>query len=96
MAIDKTRSLGIMRHCFPSWSDIRKRVKKSTGGSILRAYAEEHGRLNDALEDYKKIFFLVNYKGHEEEYPDYLYAATVGDVDIDDLAVDSISCEITY
>lgn len=95
MAIDKTRSLGIMRHCFPSWSDIRKRVKKSTGGSILRAYAEEHGRLNDTLEDYKKIFFLVNYKGHEEEYPDYLYAATVGDVDIDDLAVDSISCEIT-
>lgn len=84
-----------MRHCFPSWSDIRKRTKKSMGGSLLRAYAEEHGRLDEALEDYKKIFFLVNYEGHEDEFPDHLYAATIGDVDLDDLSVDSFVCSVT-
>lgn len=93
MAIDKKKSLDIMRRCFPSWSDIRKRTKKSKGGSLLRAYAEEFGRLDEALEDYKKMFFLVNHKGHEDEVPSNLKAALIGKSD--DVTIDSISCTVT-
>ena len=93
MAIDKKKSLDIMRRCFPSWSDIRKRTKKSKGGSLLRAYAEEFGRLDGALEDYKKMFFLVNHKGHEDEVPSTLKAALIGKSD--DVTIDSISCTVT-
>ena len=93
MAIDKKKSLDIMRRCFPSWSDIRKRTQKSKGGSLLRAYAEEFGRLDEAIEDYKKMFFLVNHKGHEDEVPSILKAALIGKSD--DVTIDSISCTVT-
>ena len=86
-------SLELMKHCFPSWSDIRKRTEKSVGGGLLRSYAKEYGNMQKAIEDYQKIFFLVNYHGHEEEIPDYLYAATVGVHD--GIKIDSIICELT-
>lgn len=82
-----------MRHCFPSWTEIRKRTGKSKGGSLLRAYAEEYGRMEEALEDYKKIFFLVNYKGHEDDYPSSLMSAVVGSSD--SLTIDSVACTLT-
>ena len=82
-----------MKHCFPSWSDIRKRTKTSFGGSLLAAYAKQYGTMQEAIEAYQKIFFLVNYKGHEEEFPDYLYAATVGVHE--GVKIDSIICKLT-
>lgn len=86
-------SLDLMKHCFPSWSNIRKRTKKSSGGSLLTAYSKEFGNIQDAIEAYQKIFFLVNYKGKEEDFPDHLFAAVIGKGDI--VAVDSLACTVT-
>lgn len=93
MALKPETSLELMKHCFPTWSDIRKRTKKSTGGCLLTAYANEYGNIQKAIEAYQKIFFLVNYKGHEDEFPDYLYAANVGTRA--DVKIDSIVCKLT-
>lgn len=82
-----------MKHCFPSWSDIRKRTKKSMGGSLLTSYAMEFKNIQDAIDAYQKIFFLVNYKGEEEKFPYRLYAAVIGKGEI--VKVDSIKCTVT-
>ncbi len=93
MELSQARSLDIMKHCFPSWSDIRKRTQTSAGGSLLMAYAKESEHFQEAIDAYKSIFFLVNYKGREDEIPDYLYGALVGEHD--DMQVISVDCRLT-
>lgn len=95
MALSYTRALEIMRACFPSWTDIRKRTNKSVGGGLLRAYAKEYDGIQDAIIDYQKLFFLLNYIGHEDEYVDYLQTALIGAYDVADIKIDSIDCEVT-
>lgn len=93
MALSKKRILNIMRHSFPSWTDIRKRTNKSVGGKMLTAYSNEFEKIQEAIDEYKKMFFLLNYLGHEDEYPEYLYIAAVGIHD--DISIVNFSCEIT-
>ena len=93
MALSKKRILNIMRHSFPSWTDIRKRTNKSVGGKMLTAYSNEFDKIQEAIDDYKKIFFLLNYLGHEDEYPEYLYIAAVGIHD--NISITNFPCKIT-
>ena len=95
MSVSYERALDMMRNCFPRWMDIRKRTNKSVGGGLLRAYAKEYDGLQEAIEDYQKLFFLLNYVGHEDEYIDYLQTALIGVYDTDYLSIDSVNCEIT-
>lgn len=82
-----------MKKSFPRWSDIRKRTKKSTGGRLLTAYSNEFDNIQQAIEDYQKLFFLASYKDHEADVVDYLYLAFVGRDDNFKM-VDPV-CEIT-
>ena len=91
--LSKDTALITMRQCFPSWTNIKKRTSKSIGGALLTAYAHESDKIWEAILDYQKIFFLVNYEGHEDEFPDYLYMAMVGTHD--DITVTSFNCDIT-
>ena len=63
---------------FPTWSDIRKRYNTSTGGSLLDSITKESLTIEDALEEYKKYFFLGTYEGHEDEVVAFSYMAKVG------------------
>lgn len=63
---------------FPRWSDIRKRHNKSIGGAFIHAYAKEADDIEQAILDYKKLFFLINYIGKEDSIPDYLNACFIG------------------
>ena len=65
---------------FPRWNNIRRRPTKSVGGKILRSVVEEIGKVEDAIIEYKKDFFLVNYIGKEDNIIAYLYNAMVGEV----------------
>lgn len=93
MALSKEISLRLMKECFPSWTDIRKRTSSSLGGGLLTAYAHEADQIWQAILDYRAFYFLVNHNGHEEDFPDYLYLAMVGEHD--SITVADISCEIT-
>ena len=50
---------------FPTWSDIRKRYKKSNGGKLLSSITEESVNIEDAIQEYIDYYFLVNYEGKE-------------------------------
>lgn len=86
-------SLEIMKHCFPSWSDIRKRTNKSEGGNLLKAFSNEYDKINKAIKEYRDAFFLMNYQGLEDTIPDYLYMGLVGTTS--NIHIDSFPCEVT-
>ena len=65
---------------FPRWTNARRRPTESNGGKVLRSIIEEIAAVEDAIIEYKKDFFLVNYIGRENEIIDYLYFAHVGDI----------------
>ena len=52
---------------FPTWSDIRKRYKTSTGGKLIGSILEEVCELENAIKEYKKYYFLDNYEGCEDD-----------------------------
>ena len=66
---------------FPRWTNTRRRPIDSNGGKILRSIIEEIEKVEDAIIEYKKDFFLVNYIGREEDLLDYIYIAQVGDIE---------------
>lgn len=65
---------------FPRWNNIRRRPTTSTGGKMLWSIVEEIGKVEDAILDYQKDFFIVNYIGKENKIIDYLYSAFVGEI----------------
>lgn len=73
---------------FPRWTNLRRRPIDSNAGKILRSVVEEIAKVEDAIIEYKKDFFLVNYIGREDTIVDYVYYAQVGD--IEDLSVFSL------
>lgn len=93
MSLSMESVLPSMKRSFPSWSDIRKRTDKSIGGALVKSYAREADYIQDAINDYRKIFFLLNYKGHEDEFADYLYLATVGKQDA--INIVGFECRVT-
>lgn len=79
---------------FPKWMDIRKRATKSVGGQLLESVAEETATLKEALEEFKKDFFIESYFGKEDEIVDFVYKIQVGDIDISVLEI--VSHNLTY
>ena len=65
---------------FPRWNNTRRRPTTSVGGKLLQSIIEEIGKVEDAIIEYKKDFFIVNYIGREETIADYLYNAQIGDI----------------
>ena len=73
---------------FPRWTNLRRRPNESVGGKILKSIIEEIAAVEDAIIEYKKDFFIVNYIGREDTIVDYIYAAHVGDIeDLDAFAL---------
>lgn len=66
---------------FPRWNNTRRRPTKSVGGALLRSIIEEIGKIEDAIIEYKKDFFIVNYAGKEDTIIDYLYSAQIGSIE---------------
>jgi len=93
MSLSLETVLPSMKQSFPSWSDIRKRTDKSVGGALIKSYAREADYIQDAINEYRKLFFLLNYKDHEEEFADYLYIATVGKQN--EISVVGFPCQVT-
>lgn len=63
---------------FPTWSDIRKRYKKSNGGNLLSSITEESVSVEDAIQEYIDYYFLVNYEGKESEVMAFAYRTNIG------------------
>ena len=66
---------------FPRWANTRRRPSNSNGGKVLESIIEEIARVEDAILDYKKSFFIVNYIGKEDSIIDYIYSAQVGNIE---------------
>jgi hypothetical protein len=66
---------------FPTWSDIRKRYDKSTGGLFLGSIVEETMNIEQALKEYKDFYFLDKYEGHEDEVVAFTYMANIGKIE---------------
>ena len=81
---------------FPRWTNARRRPLESAGGKILRSIIEEIERVEDAIIEYKKDFFIKYYEGREDSILDYVYTAQVGDIeDLDAFTVDNPSYGVT-
>lgn len=74
---------------FPRWMDIRKRAKKSDGGRLLLSTAEEVAEVQNAIEDYKKDYFIDGYMGREDEVVAFLYKGHIGSVAAESIQVTS-------
>lgn len=81
---------------FPRWMDIRKRYTTSTGGKMLGSIVEELVDVEDALNEYKKSYFLDTYEGHEDDIVAFVFKANIGEItDIKLLSLDKPSLEVT-
>ena len=69
----------MLKH-IPRWLDIRKRVHNSNGGQLITSIAEETALLQEAIDDYKKDFFIDSYFGKEEDIVDFTYRFQIGDI----------------
>ena len=72
---------------FPTWSNIRKRYKTSTGGKLIGSTLEEICELEEAIKEYKQYYFLDTYEGHEDDIVAFSYKFAVGIIDIDSITV---------
>ena len=72
---------------FPTWSDIRKRYKTSTGGKLLSSTVEEIADLEQAIAEYKKYYFLDTYIDNEDDVMAYAYGYPIGEIDLETLYV---------
>lgn len=81
---------------FPRWSNVKRRPITSLGGKLLQSIVEEIGKVEDAIIEYKKDFFIVNYIGREDTIVDYLYNAQIGNIEnLDELSLISPQLQIT-
>lgn len=61
---------------FPTWSDIRKRYSKSTGGKLLGTVTEQSLDIEKAIQEYIDSYFLDRIEGHN--IVAFSYMATTG------------------
>ncbi len=85
--LDKNALLSLMTKHFPRWMDIRKRVKTSNGGMYLQSLAYNTSLIQEAIEDYKKDFFLINYRDKYDDVPYYIYYINIGNIDTKNLTI---------
>lgn len=74
-----------MKVHFPRWMDIRRKSTTSNGGIYMSSIAEQISEIKEAINDYKKDFFIDKYIGKEDEVLTYLYKFHIGKVDMIDL-----------
>lgn len=82
-----------MKKHFPRWMDIRRK-HSSTGSLLLESISEEIADIQEAIEDYKKDFFIDNYINKEDDILAFLFKATVGQVDINNIILINPDIEI--
>lgn len=81
---------------FPRWSNLRRRPNNSIQGKLLKSIVDEIAAVEDAIIEYKKDFFIVNYIGKENEIVDYLTNSQIGHVEnVEDLQLHSPSLKVT-
>ena len=81
---------------FPRFLSIRRRPVNSIGGKLLQSIIEEIGAVEDAIIDYKKDFFIVNYLDRPNEFVDYLYYARIGEIeDFKNFSLKAPALEVT-
>ena len=81
---------------FPRFLSTRRRPLNSTGGKLLQSIIEEIGAVEDAIIDYKKDFFIVNYLDRPNEFVDYLFYAHIGDIeDFNNFSLKAPALEVT-
>ena len=76
-----------MKVQFPRWMDIRRKVKSSTGGHYLHSIAEQIEEIQQAINEYRKDFFIDKYIGKEDEIITYLYKFHIGLADINSITL---------
>lgn len=79
--LEQDKILSLMTKHFPRWMDIRKRAKTSNGGMYLQSLASEVVDIQQAIDEYKKDFFLINYIDDYDNIPYYVYYINIGDID---------------
>lgn len=79
--LEQDKILSLMTKHFPRWMDIRKRVKTSNGGMYLQSLTSEVVDIQQAIDEYKKDFFLINYIDDYDNIPYYVYYINIGDID---------------
>lgn len=84
-----------MKLQFPRWMDIRRKVKTSTGGHYMHSMAEQIEDIQEAINDYRKDFFIDRYIGKEDEIITYLYKFHIGSTDINSITLLNPSMELT-
>lgn len=84
-----------MKVHFPKWMDIRRKIKTSAGGQLLYSTAEEITEIKDAINDYRKDFFIDKYIGNEDSVLTYLYKYQIGITDIENIKITSPEYELT-
>lgn len=89
--LEQDKILLLMTKHFPRWMDIRKRVRTSNGGKYLQALASEVADIQDAIDEYKKDFFLINYIDDYDSIPYYVYYINIGEIETDQLIIISPS-----
>lgn len=82
------------RH-FPRWMDIRKRQLSSAGGKFLYSILAEIAEIEKERIQFEKGFFLKNYLGREHEIIDYLFAAQVGEVELEKFDLEEPAIPVT-
>lgn len=79
--LSKSILLDKMKMHFPTWMEIRKRVNTSAGGQLLVAEAESFALIQEAIDNYKKDFFIDRYENQEDEIVAFVYKYQVGIID---------------
>lgn len=72
---------------FPSWTDIRKRYKKSKGGKYLQATTKEILDIEKAIQEYIDMYFLDRYDGKVDDILAYTYMTSIGNIDYTKITV---------
>ena len=85
--------LSKMKQHFPKWMDIRRKVT-SSGSLLLETLASETSEIKNAIEDYKKDFFIDNYK-NPNDILTFVYKAEIGKTDIKNIKVLSPNLSLT-
>jgi hypothetical protein len=85
--INDKNLLSKMKKHFPRWMDIRKRTETSSGGNLLMSIAEEVAEIKDAIEDYKKDFFISSYINKEDDITAFVYKIGVGIIDVNNIVL---------
>lgn len=68
-----------MKKHFPRWMDIRRKINSSIGGLYLSSIAEEISEIQEAIDEYKKDFFIDKYLDNPDSIMSFLYKVSIGE-----------------